>query len=233
MVWVLDTSGQPTLGKVLEPVPMETSALTARQLVIHLQHEGITPTDFEFCTTVATARQAVLTGDADSHLEYTADLAAVLDVADSPRQCEAVSTAVLDPWVATVSQLTVNEALARLRREVRALHTQLQPLWERRSGGRRTMLLDQPLPSGLSLYEALADRTAGVDGVALPWEPENARTAEVFALLDDAEREVARCWAMQRGASWEEAALGAGLPATFGERVRRKLRRLGRGREGC
>ncbi|SFD74998.1 hypothetical protein [Streptomyces aidingensis] len=40
------------------------------------------------------------------------------------------------------------------------------------------------------------------------------------------EQLVALCWA-ETGGSWGQAAVEAGLPASYGERVRRKLKRLG------
>ncbi|WP_328459368.1 hypothetical protein [Streptomyces sp. NBC_00448] len=46
------------------------------------------------------------------------------------------------------------------------------------------------------------------------------------ALLAGPEAEVALRWAVD-GGGWEQAALSAGLPEAYGERVRCKLKRLG------
>ncbi|MFF8932012.1 hypothetical protein ACF1AO_32635 [Streptomyces longwoodensis] len=50
----------------------------------------------------------------------------------------------------------------------------------------------------------------------------------VLAKLSPAERKVADCWAAA-GLTWKQAALKAGQPVSMGERVRRKLNRLGNG----
>ncbi|MCQ4045836.1 hypothetical protein ACFOSC_27840 [Streptantibioticus rubrisoli] len=52
------------------------------------------------------------------------------------------------------------------------------------------------------------------------------RLDRVFRGLAPAEEAVALVWA-DGGTSWEGAALDTGLPAAYGERVRRKLKRLG------
>ncbi|ONK09301.1 hypothetical protein [Streptomyces sp. MP131-18] len=52
------------------------------------------------------------------------------------------------------------------------------------------------------------------------------RITAVLRGLTENEQTVALAWATT-GDSWENAAIDAGLPATHGERVRRKLKRLG------
>ena len=53
-----------------------------------------------------------------------------------------------------------------------------------------------------------------------------SRVDAVLRGLTPEERSVALAWA-RTGDSWEDAAADAGLPASHGERVRRKLKRLG------
>ncbi|MET8130046.1 hypothetical protein [Streptomyces sp. NPDC005231] len=48
--------------------------------------------------------------------------------------------------------------------------------------------------------------------------------------LNDKERTLPLGWA-STSESWNQAALGAGLPPEYGERVRRKLKRLGKQHE--
>ncbi|MFB6784384.1 hypothetical protein ACFCX0_45760 [Streptomyces sp. NPDC056352] len=57
--------------------------------------------------------------------------------------------------------------------------------------------------------------------------PDEKQAATVFRWLKPDEQAVARAWAVSGAASWEEAAQSAGLPDAFGDRVRRKLKRLG------
>lgn len=48
----------------------------------------------------------------------------------------------------------------------------------------------------------------------------------VLSKLSPAERKVADCYATT-GLTWKQAALKAGQPSSMGDRVRRKLKRLG------
>lgn len=61
------------------------------------------------------------------------------------------------------------------------------------------------------------------------WEPNDGRAVAVLALLDPDEQGIACVWALS-GSSWGEAAERAGAPdpCARGERVMRKLKRLGR-----
>ncbi|MFD3719893.1 hypothetical protein [Streptomyces sp. NPDC058674] len=140
---------------------------------------------------------------------------------------EAVSTALLGDWVDAlgVGPPTDNGELHRLRREAHAVHRQLMPLWQRKSGPGRVWMLDYQLPSGETLHDLVAG-SYRIEDEALAWSPDRDDACAVFSRLKEDEQHVAQAFAVG-GGSWAEAAATAGLPPQVGERVMRKLRRLG------
>ncbi|MFE4999282.1 hypothetical protein ACFRH4_50205 [Streptomyces mirabilis] len=154
--------------------------------------------------------------------------AEVLVVPRSERWREAVSTALVGPWCDPLWQTghLPTTALGALRAEARALHRQLVPVWRRWTRHGRVLSLDADL-GGLSLHDLVAAdldllaRTAG--GVF-----EDQRLGAVLRGLTPAERTVVFAYAEGEGTTWTEAAahVGAGAPEAFGERVRRKVKRL-------
>ncbi|MFI0818259.1 hypothetical protein ACH4TX_15995 [Streptomyces sp. NPDC021098] len=141
---------------------------------------------------------------------------------------EAVSTALLSDWAAPFFDGAPlgPAALDRLKVEAERVHRQLLPLWRRRTHGSRLLLLDTPLGDGLCLFDLLASRP---DQQTLAnTEPDDARLAALLQALHPLEKAVALSWAHPRVVTWAEAAWLAGAPdpATTGERVRRKVRRL-------
>ncbi|GEB57170.1 hypothetical protein [Streptomyces gardneri] len=147
----------------------------------------------------------------------------------SDRWREAVSTALVGNWVAPLEEegrLHVS-ALGALRADARAIHRHLVPVWRRRTRHGRVLSLDAVLGDGLSLYDLVAadvdllSRVAG--GI---YEDERLNT--VLRGLDPAEQQVVFAYAAADGTTWTEAAaaVGATDPNTFGERVRRKAKRL-------
>ncbi|GAB2607131.1 hypothetical protein GCM10027168_44960 [Streptomyces capparidis] len=76
-----------------------------------------------------------------------------------------------------------------------------------------------PLPSDRASRPGCRPESAE-DGFA------GRRVAQVLRGLSPSERALALTWAEQ-GLPWAEAAMVTGLPAAYGERVRRKLKRLG------
>ncbi|MER7773235.1 hypothetical protein [Kitasatospora sp. NPDC096140] len=115
-----------------------------------------------------------------------------------------------------------------LDKESRMVHQELQPLWQRKVNGGRLHLLDRPVSDGLALRDLITDR-CGPEEILLGQEPDDPRVTAVLERLTPAERAVVKAWAYMGATTWEEAAqiAGADDPAAFGERVRRKLRRLG------
>ncbi|MEU3620745.1 hypothetical protein ABZ725_52230 [Streptomyces sp. NPDC006872] len=112
-----------------------------------------------------------------------------------------------------------------LRRHSNSEHRQLQPLWERRVHGKNVALLSYPVDDGLSLADVLADPRLLEDTV-LKDKFTDSRIDSVLRRLHEAEEDLALGWARSTD-SWAQAALAAGHPDTYGERVRRKLKRLG------
>ncbi|MFG3274904.1 hypothetical protein [Streptomyces luteogriseus] len=154
----------------------------------------------------------------------TADLV----LPDSPRWREAADTALLGTWCNPLWETGRLDAtaLSALRAEARTVHRQLVPVWRRRTRHGRVLSLDADL-GGLSLYELVAadvrflSHTAG--GVF-----EDERLNMVLHALNETERQVVFAYAEGEGTTWTEAATVAGAdePEAFGERVRRRIKRL-------
>ncbi|MGW7824756.1 hypothetical protein ACWGLF_43490 [Streptomyces puniciscabiei] len=142
----------------------------------------------------------------------------------------AVEMALLGDWVDALGRHLSNDAeiMELLHRHTDREHRCLQPLWERKSGGRRVRLLEDPVAPGVSLRDVIADHRRPEDGLLLG-EVEDPRILAVLTHLAPAERAVAMTYSTQP-MTWAQAAAegGAGEPEAFGNRVRRKLKRLGR-----
>ncbi|MFF3968008.1 hypothetical protein ACFYZI_41460 [Streptomyces griseorubiginosus] len=149
----------------------------------------------------------------------------------SQRWREAVTTALLGPWCAPLfhTGYLPSSALGTLRAEARTLHRQLVPLWRRKCHHGRVLSLEAALGDGLSLCDLVANdvdlltRTAG--GVF-----DDDRLNRVLHGLHPAEQAVLFAYAKGEGTTWTEAASvatdGATEPAAYGERVRRKIKRI-------
>ncbi|WP_162948070.1 hypothetical protein [Streptomyces europaeiscabiei] len=155
--------------------------------------------------------------------------AQTLVVARSARRREAISTALLGDWSTslwTVGHLPL-AAFSSLKTDIDEVHRQLVPLWRRRTRHGRVLSLDAALGDGLSLHDLVAadvDLLARVtDGVY-----EDERLNRVLRSLCPAERLAVLAYAEGDGTTWTEAAAitGAADPDAFGERVRRKVKRL-------
>ncbi|MGW2017615.1 hypothetical protein [Streptomyces sp. NPDC001927] len=107
-----------------------------------------------------------------------------------------------------------DELEARLHAAVRAATSADTELWERTTRGRRLVPLDHP------------DRLrAAVRATEEELSGQGEEISRMLAKLKPDERKVADCYAAT-GLTWTQAALRAGQPASMGERVRRKLKRL-------
>ncbi|MFG3274903.1 hypothetical protein [Streptomyces luteogriseus] len=153
----------------------------------------------------------------------------VLVVPRSERWREAVTTASLGSWCEPffdTGHLSAT-ALGALKAEARAVHRQLVPIWRRRTRHGRMLSLDADLSDGLSLYDLVAADVCflshTVGGVF-----EDERLNVVLRGLNEIERQVVFAYAEGEGTTWVEAAASAGAddPEAFGERVRRKAKRL-------
>ncbi|MFH9016145.1 hypothetical protein ACH4C6_32790 [Streptomyces sp. NPDC017943] len=153
----------------------------------------------------------------------------VLVVPRSERWREAVTTASLGSWCEpffTTGHLSTT-ALGALKAEARSVHRQLVPVWRRRTRHGRVLSLDAGLGDGLSLYDLVAadvDLLTHTTGGVF----DDERLNTVLRGLNPAERTVAFAYAVSDARTWAEAATAAGAtePEAFGERVRRKTRRL-------
>ncbi|MFE0179119.1 hypothetical protein ACFWZ2_43130 [Streptomyces sp. NPDC059002] len=146
-----------------------------------------------------------------------------------PQWREAATAAMLGEWADDIGHEThVYGGMARLRAFTRVAHRRLTPVWRRKTGHGRVLLLDTLLGDGVTLYDLVKD-SPSAEEVALGATPDDPRVGKVLDSLDPDERAVALAWAHWQPNSWAEAALLAGAPdpAAYGERVRRKLKRLG------
>ncbi|MER7733020.1 hypothetical protein ABTX80_19245 [Streptomyces erythrochromogenes] len=150
----------------------------------------------------------------------------------------AVEMALLGNWVSTLGDGTADThaLIGRLVPRVQAEHRDLQPLWDRKVRGARTILLGSPVGDGLVLGDLLVTSTTP-EHVVLAEEFTDLRIPAVLRQLRPSERLVALHWARPGSTSWSEAAarvialdadrLRGTAPFALGERVRRKLKRLG------
>lgn len=184
------------------------------------------------------ARWAAIEGDHATVDNFTRD---VLGQVRPERWRDAVTSMLLGDWVDRLGgYLTDPELLAILRANTAAERRRWTPLWERKTGGfhrrgpdgvvrersaERVWLLETPNRDGVTLRDVLPDRAAA-DALALDRCLANPRIDAVFRGLNATEASVAHLWAIHKG-SWADAALDLGLTPEVGDRVRRKLSRLG------
>ncbi|MFJ6384651.1 hypothetical protein ACIQI7_32175 [Kitasatospora sp. NPDC092039] len=184
------------------------------------------------------ARWAAIEGDHATVDNFTRD---ILGHTRPERWRDAVTSMLLGDWVDRLgSYLTDPELLEILRANTAAERRRWTPLWDRKTGGfrwrgpngvvrersaERVWLLETPNRDGVTLRDVLPDRAAA-DALTLDRCLANRRIDAVFRSLDAMEASVASLWAIRKG-SWADAALDLGLAAEVGDRVRRKLSRIG------
>ncbi|MEV6961333.1 hypothetical protein AB0M97_19450 [Streptomyces sp. NPDC051207] len=152
---------------------------------------------------------------------------------------EPVATALLGDWASTrYTHGTIRRgALAQLISEVKEIHRQLTPLWRRRCAGERLLSLDAPiLDNGLTLADLVAGGPDPAD-ILTGTLSNNPRVIAVLEQMSPIERAVALAWSRPGTSSWTGAATTVlaltsqaqvpGDAEALGERVRRKLKRLG------
>jgi len=141
---------------------------------------------------------------------------------------EAVSTALIGDWTQLVTagrdQLIVPQ---HIKREAERAHRQQQPLWEHKVNGRRVSLLEAPIGDGLTLRDLISEQE-GSDAAETDRGADGPRLEAVLGTLEPEERDVALAWAHPGIRTWADAARHARAadPEVFGERVRRKVRRI-------
>jgi hypothetical protein len=180
------------------------------------------------------ARDAALDG-----LEAEVDRFAseVLGLWRGGRWREPVTTALLGSWADPLGDGGLTSAfLTSFKAEVKEVHRALTPLWRRKVSGERLWSLDFSLRDDLTLYDL-------TEGAPDPYEaltgalPDNPRILAIFNDLTPLEQAVALEWANAQAGSWAGAAANVIMldptlppapdPVALGERVRRKLKRLG------
>ncbi|MFD8594839.1 hypothetical protein ACFV1L_07545 [Kitasatospora sp. NPDC059646] len=176
---------------------------------------------------VLAARNAAIEGDAAGVDAFSRDW---LGLSDPARWREAVENALLGDWVHHLGRGSLDDAglLKLLHRHAAVEHRHLRPLWERRCRGRRSVLLSRPIGRDMLVGDLLADR-CGPEEEVLARELTDSRLAAVLRGLTRQEAEVALAWAADPRTTWSRAAalVGHPDPGAFGERVRRKAKRIG------
>lgn len=180
----------------------------------------------EAVTAALVARNACIEGDTAAVDEFSRTW---LNLGRPQAWRTAVEMALLGDWVKALGRHLRGDAeiMELLHRHTEREHRFLQPLWERKTGGRTVRLLEDAVASGVSLRDVITDSRRPEDSL-MREEMEDFRILAVLADLAPAERAVAMAYGTQR-MTWSQAAAlgGAGDPDAFGNRVRRKLRRLG------
>ncbi|MFB6520059.1 hypothetical protein [Streptomyces sp. NPDC056401] len=170
------------------------------------------------------ARNAAIEGD---HVTVDEFSRTWLGLEHPARWREAVEMALLGDWVDRLRDRAADDPALRhlLRREADEAHHQLLPLWEHRTRGQRVTLLSRPVGDGLTLADVVTDRRCP-ESLLVDDEFQDQRVGAVLRQLAEPEEKVARTWAAGAD-SWAVAAVDSAQPAAYGERVRRKLHRLG------
>jgi hypothetical protein len=181
------------------------------------------------------ARDAVVHEDASVSREAAAGFASAwLGFRPTPEIVEATTAALLYAALDDFDPDDDSTTVRRLRRDTMHQNRLLKPLTSTQLCHYPIDSLDRPLCVDLDhdTPGTLAD-TIGVPNQVDEfitriggWE--DTRIDKVLARLHHDEQQVAMTYAhLEEPATWQQAAQACGLPAEFGERVRRKLRREG------
>ncbi|MER6781176.1 MULTISPECIES: hypothetical protein [unclassified Streptomyces] len=204
--------------------PVNFIAAVLRKLAGDVSSQPL-PQAREAIVAALVARNAAIEGDTATVDEFTR---AWLGLGQPQVWREAVEAALLSDWVDRLGyRLSQDAEVAELlKRHAHAEHRYLQPLWERKVRGLRLRMLDEPVSENLTLRDTITDRRRPEDTVL--GHVEDDRVREVLRSLTQAEKAVAAVYGSSR-TTWTQAAQAAGAhdPAALGERVRRKLKRLG------
>ena len=175
------------------------------------------------------ARSAVLRGDDDPVAWF---ISTWLGLRVSPERIEAVSAALLEEgWDAGIRDdpaYLITDLRKRTVRQGRVL----RPIWETQLNYRTVGMLDEPVRTSNGALLTVADLVPGAkpaEDLVLAGEWEEQRLRHVLGRLKPDELRVTNVYAQRSELSWAEAAriAGAADPAAAGERIRRKLKRLG------
>ena len=175
------------------------------------------------------ARAAVLNGD-DGPVAWFIET--WLHMRVTPKRVEAVSAALLEEgWAVGIPEdpaCLLTDLRDRTVRQARVL----RPIWETRLNYRAIGSLDHTVMTSNGTLLTVADLVPDprtTEDLVLASECEEQRLRLVLGRLKPDELQVTNVYAGRGGLTWTEAArlAGAADPAATGERVRRKLKRLG------
>lgn len=174
-------------------------------------------------TAALIARNAAIEGDRGAVDAFSKN---VLGRKHPARWREAVEMALLGDWVALLGTGTATKPYVHdlLRRHAGVQHRYLQPVWEGKIKGERTVLLGQPVDETRTIADLLVEyRTPEEDLLS---RERDMGVATVLKHLSPDEQAMALAWA-EYGDPWPEVANELSHERQFGDKVRRKLRRLG------
>ncbi len=175
------------------------------------------------------ARAAVLNGD-DGPVTWFIET--WLHMRVTPERIEAVSAALLDEgWDVGIPEdpaYLLTDLRSRTVRQARVL----RPIWETQLNYRTIGRLDHTVTTSNGTLLTVADLVPDpqtTEDLVLANECEEQRLRRVLTRLKPDELQVTNVYAERSKLTWAEAArlAGAADPAAMGERVRRKLKRLG------
>ncbi|MFD6696073.1 hypothetical protein [Micromonospora aurantiaca (nom. illeg.)] len=177
------------------------------------------------------ARDAVVRGDGQSSHEVVAGYVSQwLGLNPTRPMVEAAGNALLQAPLDPHDPSPDTDVVKRLRSATFRQRRAWRPIGETWLRGRRVDALDRPLRL-VTDNEALtmADTVGAEDQYAADLDGwRDHRIARVLTQLRDDERDVAMMYAHDAITTWGDAARACGRPEVFGERVRRKLLRLGK-----
>jgi hypothetical protein len=177
------------------------------------------------------ARDAVVRGDGQSSHEVVAGYVSQwLGLNPTGAMVEAAGNALLQAPLDPHDSSPDTDVVKRLRSATFRQRRAWRPIGETWLRGRRVDALDRPLRL-VADNEALtvADTAGAEDRYAADLDGWHGhRIARVLTQLRDDERDVAMMYAHDAVITWGDAARACGRPEAFGERVRRKLLRLGK-----
>ncbi|MFE4018532.1 hypothetical protein ACFXPZ_14075 [Streptomyces sp. NPDC059101] len=178
---------------------------------------------YEAQTAALIARNAAIEGDSDTVDAFSKN---VFGLKHPARWREAVEMALLGDWVASLGTGTATKPHIHdlLRRHADLQHEYLSPVWERRIKGQRTTLLGRPVDETRTIADLLVDYRTPEQHLLS--EERDVQVSAVLKHLSADEQALALAWA-ERGDSWPAVADELSHERKFGEKVRRKLRRLG------
>ncbi|MGW2681466.1 hypothetical protein [Streptomyces sp. NPDC001436] len=169
------------------------------------------------------ARNAAIEGDVEAIDAFARHW---LRIVQPERWRDAVVDALLGDWVHQLGRYLTDPELIRIVHEYTAAENRRwQPLWERKAKGGRVCLSSTLIAEGITLEDTFTTHQT-TEELALHSLLGHEGVRSALRGLHPDERTVAAYWAEGAG-TWLEAARAAGLSDAHGDRVRRKLRRLG------